>query len=51
MPGGHLLSLQRLDGAAARVGPHRALKGPHSRPGARESKVYEDIVNGGRGRS
>jgi len=46
--GGHLLHLQRLDGAApmsAHIAPSKA----HTAAmGRRESKVYEDIVNGGR---
>ena len=46
--GGHLLWLQRLDGAApisAQIGPAKA----HTAAvGRRESKVYEDMINGGR---
>jgi len=46
--GGHLLWLQRLDGAAplsAHIAPAKA----HTAAlGRRESKVYEDMVNGGR---
>ena len=46
--GGHLLWLQRLDGAppiSAHIGPAKA----HTAAlGRRESKVYEDIINGGR---
>ncbi|GKS84335.1 MULTISPECIES: heme-binding protein [unclassified Acidovorax] len=46
--GGHLLSLQRLDGAAP-VSSHIAPgKARTAALGRRESKVYEDIVNGGR---
>ena len=46
--GGHLLWLQRLDGAAA-VASHIAPAKAHTAAlGRRESKVYEDIVNGGR---
>ncbi len=46
--GGHLLSLQRLDGAAA-LTAHIAPAKAHTAALARkESKVYEDIVNGGR---
>ena len=46
--GGHLLCLQRLDGAAA-VSSHIAPAKAHTAAlGRRESKVYEDIVNGGR---
>ncbi|WP_137896719.1 heme-binding protein [Ramlibacter sp. 2FC] len=46
--GGHLLHLQRLDGAApisAQIAPAKA----HTAAvGRRESKVYEDMINGGR---
>jgi len=46
--GGHLLWLQRLDGAAA-VSAHIAPAKAHTAAlGRRESKVYEDVVNGGR---
>jgi len=46
--GGHLLWLQRLDGAApvsAHISPAKART---SALGRRESKVYEDMINGGR---
>ena len=46
--GGHLLSLRRLDGAApisAHIAPAKANT---AAVGRRESKVYEDMVNGGR---
>jgi len=46
--GGHLLWLQRLDGAAAissHIAPAKAHTAALSR---RETKVYEDIINGGR---
>ncbi len=46
--GGHLLSLQRLDGAApisAHIAPAKANT---AALGRRESKIYEDIINGGR---
>lgn len=46
--GGHLLWLQRLDGAApisAQIAPAKANT---AALGRRESKVYEDIVNQGR---
>jgi uncharacterized protein GlcG (DUF336 family) len=46
--GGHLLWLQRLDGAApisAQIAPGKANT---AALGRRESKVYEDIINGGR---
>jgi len=46
--GGHLLWLQRLDGAAA-LSAHIAPAKAHTAAlGRRESKAYEDIVNGGR---
>ena len=46
--GGHLLWLQRLDGAvpiSAHIAPAKAHT---SALGRRDSKVYEDVVNGGR---
>ena len=46
--GGHLLWLQRLDGAAA-ISAHIAPAKAHtSALGRRESKGYEDMINGGR---
>ena len=46
--GGHLLHLQRLDGAPP-VSSHIApAKANTAALGRRESKVYEDIINGGR---
>ncbi|MFT3719514.1 GlcG/HbpS family heme-binding protein [Pseudorhodoferax sp.] len=46
--GGHLLWLQRLDGAAP-VSAHIAPAKAHTAAlGRRESKGYEDMVNGGR---
>ncbi|MBL0389990.1 heme-binding protein [Ramlibacter monticola] len=46
--GGHLLWLQRLDGAApisAQIAPAKA----HTAAlGRRESRIYEEVVNGGR---
>jgi len=46
--GGHLLSLQRLDGAAP-ISSHIApAKANTAALGRRESKVYEDVINGGR---
>lgn len=46
--GGHLLWLQRLDGAAP-ISSHIApAKAKTSALGRRESKVYEDVVNNGR---
>lgn len=46
--GGHLLHLQRLDGAAASASYIASAKANTAALGRRESKVYEDIVNGGR---
>ncbi len=46
--GGHLLGLQRLDGAApmsAHIAPAKAHTSALSR---RETKIYEDIINNGR---
>ncbi len=46
--GGHLLWLKRLDGAppvSAHIGPEKART---AALGRRESKVYEDVINGGR---
>lgn len=46
--GGHLLSLQRLDGAAP-LSSHIAPAKAHTAAlGCRESKVYEDVINQGR---
>ena len=46
--GGHLLWLQRMDGAPA-VSAHIAPAKAHTAAlGRRESKVYEDVVNQGR---
>ena len=46
--GGHLLWLQRLDGAPP-VSSHIApAKANTAAVGRRESKVYEDLINGGR---
>ena len=46
--GGHLLWLQRLDGAAA-ISSHIAPAKAHTAAmGRRESKVYEDVINQGR---
>ena len=46
--GGHLLHLQRLDGAPP-VSSHIApAKANTAAMGRRESKVYEDVINGGR---
>lgn len=46
--GGHLLWFQRLDGAAA-ISSHIAPAKAHTAAlGRRESKIYEDVINGGR---
>ena len=46
--GGHLLLFQRLDGAAP-ISSHIApAKAQTAAMGRRESKVYEDMINGGR---
>jgi glc operon protein GlcG len=46
--GGHLLWLQRLDGAAP-ISAHIAPAKAHTAAlGRRETKIYEDIINGGR---
>lgn len=46
--GGHLLHLQRLDGAAP-ISAHIAPAKAHTAAtGRRESKIYEDMINGGR---
>ncbi len=46
--GGHLLCLQRLDGAAALTAHIAPAKAHTAALGRRESKAYEDMVNGGR---
>lgn len=46
--GGHLLWLQRLDGAAAISAQIAPAKANTAALGRRESKVYEDIINQGR---
>ena len=46
--GGHLLWLQRLDGAAAISAQIAPAKANTSALGRRDSKIYEDIINGGR---
>ncbi|MGC4365903.1 GlcG/HbpS family heme-binding protein [Hydrogenophaga sp. R2] len=46
--GGHLLWLQRMDGAAA-ISAHIAPAKAHTAAlGRRESKIYEDVINQGR---
>ena len=46
--GGHLLWLQRLDGAAPVSAHIAAAKACTSALGRRESKVYEEMINSGR---
>jgi glc operon protein GlcG len=46
--GGHLAWLQRLDGAAAISAEIAPAKARTAALGRRESKVYEDMINGGR---
>jgi uncharacterized protein GlcG (DUF336 family) len=46
--GGHLLWLQRLDGAAPLSALSAPAKANTSVMGRRESKGYEDVINGGR---
>ena len=46
--GGHLLWLQRLDGAAPISAEIASAKARTAALGRRESKVYEDMINGGR---
>ena len=46
--GGHLLWLQRLDGAPAISASIASAKANTAALGRRESKVYEDVINGGR---
>jgi uncharacterized protein GlcG (DUF336 family) len=46
--GGHLLSLQRLDGAAPLTSHIAPAKAKTSALGRKESKIYEDVINGGR---
>jgi len=46
--GGHLLHLHRLDGAPS-ISAHIAPSKAHTAAlGRRESKIYEDVINGGR---
>jgi uncharacterized protein GlcG (DUF336 family) len=46
--GGHLLGLQRLDGAAP-ISAHIAPAKAHTAAlGRRESRIYEEMINGGR---
>jgi glc operon protein GlcG len=46
--GGHLLHLQRLDGAAPLSSHIAPAKAHTAAMGRRESKAYEDMINGGR---
>ena len=46
--GGHLLWLQRLDGAAPLSSHIAAAKARVSALGRRETKIYEDMINNGR---
>jgi glc operon protein GlcG len=46
--GGHLLWLQRLDGAAPLSSHIAPAKARTSALGRRESKIYEDMINNGR---
>ncbi len=46
--GGHLLCLQRLDGAAPISSQIAPAKARTAAIGRRESKLYEDMINGGR---
>jgi glc operon protein GlcG len=46
--GGHLLWMQRLDGAAPVSACIAPAKARTAALGRRESKVYEDMINGGR---
>jgi glc operon protein GlcG len=46
--GGHMLGMLRLDGVAAIAAHISPAKAKTAALGRRESKVYEDIINGGR---
>ncbi len=46
--GGHLLGLQRLDGAAPSTAHMAPAKAHTAAMGRRDSKVFEDMINGGR---
>ena len=46
--GGHLLSLQRMDGAAALSAHVAAAKARSAAVGRRDTKGFEDMINGGR---
>lgn len=47
-PGGHLLALNRLDGAAPATAHIAPAKANTAALACRESKAYEDQINGGR---
>ena len=46
--GGHLLWLQRLDGASALLSHIAPAKARTAALGRRESRIYEELINGGR---
>ncbi len=46
--GGHLLSLQRMDGAAPMSAHVAAAKARTAAMGRRDTKIFEDMINGGR---
>ena len=46
--GGHLLHLQRLDGAPPLSSHIAPAKANTAAMGRRETKIYEDVINGGR---
>ena len=46
--GGHLLHLQRLDGAAPSTAQMAPAKAHTAAMGRRDSKIFEDMINGGR---
>ena len=46
--GGHLLALQRLDGAAAISSQIAPAKAQTAALGRRQSRLYEEMINGGR---
>lgn len=46
--GGHLLALQRMDGAAAMSAHVAAAKARTAAIGRRDTKVFEDMINNGR---
>lgn len=46
--GGHLLALQRMDGAAPMSAHIATAKAHASALGRRDTKIFEDMINGGR---